>query len=64
MNLIWPYPEQSKEDKEAGDKFLKKLEEFLKANQDIAKKIVLEITEKNKISGTPVAVGVSEKETS
>ncbi|MBI5143513.1 MAG: acyl-CoA dehydrogenase family protein [Candidatus Omnitrophica bacterium] len=30
--LIHPFPEQSKEDKEEGDKFLKILEEFLKAN--------------------------------
>ena len=31
-NLIHPFPEQSKEDKEEGDKLLKRLEEFLKAN--------------------------------
>ena len=29
-NLIWPFPEQSKEDKEEGDRFLSKLEKFLK----------------------------------
>lgn len=33
-NLIRPFPEQPKEDKEEGDKFLAKLEEFLKANLD------------------------------
>ena len=33
-NIIHPFPEQSKEDKEAGDDFLKKVEEFLKANLD------------------------------
>lgn len=31
-NLIWPFPEQSKEDKEEGDRFLSKLEKFLKEN--------------------------------
>lgn len=33
-NLIFPYPEQSPEDKKAGDDFLAKLENFLKANLD------------------------------
>ncbi len=33
-DLIDPFPEQSRQDKEDGDKFLKKLEEFLKANLD------------------------------
>src|SRR3989344_6133809 len=32
--LVHPFPEQSKEDKEEGDRFIKKLEEFLKANLD------------------------------
>lgn len=31
-NLIYPFPQQSPKDKEAGDKFLGKLEDFLKAN--------------------------------
>lgn len=31
-DLLYPFPEQSKEDKEEGDKFLKQLEDFLKAN--------------------------------
>lgn len=31
-HLIWPYPEPSKESREEGDRFLNKLEEFLKAN--------------------------------
>jgi len=30
-DLIFPFPEQSKQDKETGDKFLSKLEELLKA---------------------------------
>ena len=33
-SLIYPFPEQTKEDKEEGDKFLKKLEDFLRANLD------------------------------
>src|SRR3989338_6031607 len=33
-DIIHPFPEQSKEDKEIGDDFLKELEEFLKANLD------------------------------
>ncbi|MDO8525009.1 MAG: acyl-CoA dehydrogenase family protein [Candidatus Omnitrophota bacterium] len=33
-NLIHPYPEQPAKDKEEGDKFLKNLEDFLKANLD------------------------------
>ncbi|MFQ5953401.1 MAG: acyl-CoA dehydrogenase family protein [Candidatus Omnitrophota bacterium] len=32
--LLWPFPEQSKEDAEEGARFLKRLEEFLKANLD------------------------------
>ena len=35
---------------------------FLKDNADIAKKIVDEILKKNKSSGTPVEVGIEEKE--
>jgi alkylation response protein AidB-like acyl-CoA dehydrogenase len=31
-NLIYPFPEQDKREKEDGDRFLKQLEEFLKAN--------------------------------
>lgn len=31
-DLIYPFPEQSKEDKEDGDRFLKVLEDFLKTN--------------------------------
>lgn len=31
-NLIYPFPEQKKEEKEDGDRFLKQLEEFLKEN--------------------------------
>lgn len=33
-DLIHPFPEQSRQDKEEGDKFLKRLDEFLKANLD------------------------------
>ena len=33
-DIIHPFPEQSKEDKEKGDEFLRKVEEFLKANLD------------------------------
>ena len=33
-DIIHPFPEQSKEDKGRGDEFLKKVEEFLKANLD------------------------------
>ena len=33
-DLVHPFPEQTQEQKEEGDKFLKKLEEFLKANLD------------------------------
>lgn len=33
-DIIHPFPEQSKEDKEKGDNFLKKVEDFLKANLD------------------------------
>ena len=33
-DLIHPFPEQSRQDKEEGDKFLKRLEEFLRANLD------------------------------
>lgn len=32
--IVHPFPEQSKEDKAAGDEFLKKAEDFLKANLD------------------------------
>lgn len=38
------------------------VQEYLKENQDIAKKIVTEIMSKNKEAGTPVAVGMEEKE--
>ena len=31
-NLIYPFPQQSREDKQTGDIFLKRLEKFLKAN--------------------------------
>lgn len=33
-SLIYPFPEQSKKEKDEGDRFLKNLEEFLKANLD------------------------------
>lgn len=33
-DMIHPFPEQTKEDKEEGDKFLARIEEFLKANLD------------------------------
>ncbi len=33
-DLIHPFPEQSRQDKDEGDEFLKRLEEFLKANLD------------------------------
>lgn len=33
-DLIYPYPEQSHEDKKTGDDFLRRLEEFLRANLD------------------------------
>ncbi len=38
------------------------VQEYLKENQDVAKKIVAEIMSKNKEAGTPVAVGMEEKE--
>lgn len=34
LDLIHPFPEQTKEEKETGDKFLKELEAFLKTNLD------------------------------
>ena len=49
-NLIYPFPEQSRKDKEEGELFLRKLEEFLKAHLnpdevDVTRKIPKEVIE-------------------
>lgn len=53
-NLIYPFPQQSEEDKQTGDKFLIRLERFLKANlhpdkvdqtREIPKKVIVGLRE-------------------